>query len=382
MPRTVWILGFVSLLMDVSSEMIHSLLPLYLTVGLGASALAVGVIEGVSEAAALAVKVFSGTLSDALRHRKWVAAAGYGLGALAKPLFALATGPWLVFGARFIDRIGKGIRGAPRDALIADVTPTASRGAAYGLRQSLDTVGALAGPLLAMALMLAWSNDFRAVFWVAVIPGALSFLLVALAVREPERKAGAAPAAPFSWRAARGMGNAFWRVTAVGATLTLARFSEAFLVLRAENLGVALAWTPLVMVGMSAVYTATAYPAGRLMDRIGTRGLLATGVASLVAADLALAFATGIPALAAGVALWGLHMGLTQGLLAAMVAASAPRERLGTAFGVFNLACGGAMLVASVLAGALWQTLGPQSTFIAGAAFAAAAIAVMRFVAR
>jgi MFS family permease len=381
-PRTVWVLGFVSLLMDISSEMIHSLLPLYLTVGLGATALAVGVIEGVSEAAALAVKVFSGTLSDALRHRKWVAAAGYGLGALAKPLFALATGPWLVFGARFVDRIGKGIRGAPRDALIADVTPPASRGAAYGLRQSLDTVGALAGPLLAMALMLAWSDDFRAVFWIAVIPGALSFLLIALVVREPERKAGAAPAAPFSWRAARGMGKAFWRVTAVGATLTLARFSEAFLVLRAENLGVALAWTPLVMVGMSAVYTVTAYPAGRLMDRLGTRGLLATGVAALVAADLALAFATGIPALAAGVALWGLHMGLTQGLLAAMVAASAPPERLGTAFGVFNLACGAAMLAASVLAGALWQTLGPQATFIAGAAFAAAAIAVMRFVAR
>jgi MFS family permease len=233
-----------------------------------------------------------------------------------------------------------------------------------------------------MALMLAWSDDFRAVFWIAVIPGALSFLLIALVVREPERKAGAAPAAPFSWRAARGMGKAFWRVTAVGATLTLARFSEAFLVLRAENLGVALAWTPLVMVGMSAVYTVTAYPAGRLMDRLGTRGLLATGVAALVAADLALAFATGIPALAAGVALWGLHMGLTQGLLAAMVAASAPPARLGTAFGVFNLACGAAMLVASVLAGALWQTLGPQYTFIAGAAFAAAAIAVMRFVAR
>ncbi|MDH5263232.1 MAG: MFS transporter [Betaproteobacteria bacterium] len=382
LPRTVWILGFVSLLMDISSEMIHSLLPLYLTVGLGASALAVGVIEGVAEATALAVRAFSGTLSDALGHRKWVAAAGYGLGAASKPLFALATGPWLVFGARFADRIGKGIRGAPRDALIADVTPPESRGAAYGLRQSLDTVGAFAGPLLAMALMLAWSNDFRAVFWVAVLPGALSFLLIAFAVREPPHGDGARPKVPFSWRAARGLGGAFWWVAAAGATLTLARFSEAFLLLRAENLGVALAWTPLVLVGMNAVFAAVAYPAGRLADRLGARGLLAMGTAVLVAADLTLAVATGVAALSAGVALWGIHMGLTQGLLSAMVAAAAPPERRGTAFGVFNLGCGIAMLAASVLAGALWHYVGPRATFIAGAALAAAAIAVTRCAAR
>ncbi|MBL0141778.1 MAG: MFS transporter [Betaproteobacteria bacterium] len=381
-PRTVWILGFVSLLMDISSEMIHSLLPLYLTVGLGASALAVGVIEGVAEATALAVKVFSGTLSDALGHRKWVAAAGYGLGAISKPLFALASGPWLVFGARFIDRIGKGIRGAPRDALIADVTPAESRGAAFGLRQSLDTVGAFVGPLLAMALMLAWANDFRAVFWVAVIPGALSFLLLAIAVREPKRKSEAGPRVPFSWRAARGLGRAFWWATAAGTTLTLARFSEAFLVLRAQDLGVALAMIPLVMVGMNIVFAVIAYPAGRLADHLGTRGLLAIGTAVLVAADVALALASGALALAAGVALWGVHMGLTQGLLSAMVAAAAPPERRGTAFGVFNLACGAAMLVASVLAGALWYYTGPQSTFLAGAMLAAAAIAVTRFAAR
>ena len=382
LPATVWILGFVSLAMDISSEMIHSLLPLYLTVGLGASALAVGVIEGVAEAAALAVKVFSGTLSDALGHRKWVAAAGYGLGAASKPLFALATGPWLVFGARFIDRIGKGIRGAPRDALIADVTPAGSRGAAYGLRQTLDTLGAIAGPVLAMALMLAWANDFRAVFWVAVIPGVASFLLIAFAVREPVSAAGATAAVAFSWRAARGLGQRFWWVTAAGATLTLARFSEAFLVLRATDLGVALAWAPLVMVGMNAAFALVAYPAGRLADRLGPRGLLVAGIAALVAADLSLAFASGIPALAAGVALWGVHMGLTQGLLATMVAASAPPERRGTAFGVFSLACGGAMLAASVLAGALWHYLGPQATFLAGAVLATAAIAVTRFAAR
>jgi len=372
--------------MDISSEMIHSLLPLYLTVGLGASALVVGIIEGVAEATALAVKAFSGTLSDALGHRKWVAAAGYGLGAVSKPLFALATGPWLVFGARFMDRIGKGIRGAPRDALIADVTPAGARGAAYGLRQALDTVGALVGPVLAMALMLAWANDFRAVFWVAVIPGVASFLLIAFAVREPAREpvraAGATAAVAFSWRAAGGLGPAFWWVTAAGATLTLARFSEAFLVLRAQDLGIALAWAPLVMVGMNAVFALVAYPAGRLADRLGTRGLLAIGTAVLVAADLALAVATGVAALSAGVALWGVHMGLTQGLLSAMVAATAPPERRGTAFGVFNLGCGIAMLAASVLAGALWHYVGPQATFLAGAALAAAAIAVTRCAAR
>jgi len=382
LPRTVWVLGFVSLLMDVSSEMIHSLLPLYLTVGLGASALAVGVIEGLAEATALVVRVFSGTLSDALGHRKWVAAAGYGLGAAAKPLFALATGPWLVFGARFMDRIGKGIRGAPRDALIADVTPAASRGEAFGLRQSLDTVGAFAGPLLAMALMLAWSDDFRAVFWVAVVPGVASFLLIALAVREPARDPAAAAAPRLSWRAAHGLGEAFWWVTAAGATLTLARFSEAFLVLRAQDLGLALAWAPLVLVGMNAVFALVAWPAGRLADRLGPGGLLAAGTVALVAADLCLAFAGGLAALAAGVALWGLHMGLTQGLLAAMVAASAPADRRGTAFGVFNLACGAALLVASVLAGALWHYAGPPAAFLAGAALAAAAIAVTRFAAR
>jgi MFS family permease len=378
LPRTVWVLGFVSLLMDISSEMIHSLLPLYLTVGLGASALTVGIIEGVAEATALAVKVLSGTLSDALGHRKWVAATGYGLGALSKPLFALAAGPYLVFAARFIDRIGKGIRGAPRDALIADVTPPESRGAAYGLRQSLDTVGAFAGPLLAMALMLAWSNDFRAVFWVAVIPAVLSFALIAFAVREPKAKGDAKPAVPFSWRAAHGLGRPFWWVTAAGATLTLARFSEAFLVLRAQDLGVALALAPLVMVGMNIVFALIAYPAGRMSDRMGPRGLLAIGTAALLAADITLALAADVLALSAGIALWGAHMGLTQGLLSALVAAAAPPERRGTAFGVFNLACGAAMLAASVVAGALWHYVGPAATFLCGAALAAAAIAVTR----
>jgi len=378
-PRGVWVLGFVSMLMDLSSEMIHALLPLYLTVGLGASALVVGLIEGVAEATALVVKVFSGTLSDRWRNRKTLTAAGYGLAALTKPFFALATGPWLVFAARFADRIGKGIRGAPRDALITDLVPPAIRGAAFGLRQALDTIGAILGPLVAMGLMLAWNDNFRAVFWVAVIPAILCFVLVLFGVEEPGRsredeKAAKAAVAP-DWRT---LGKPFWIVVAIASALMLARFSEAFLILRASDLGVALAYAPLVLVGMSVVYAATSYPIGKLADRMSPRVLLAWGTVALVVADIVLALAPGLGAFAAGIALWGLHMGFTQGLLSAMVAHTAPESLRGTAFGVFNLACGAAMLVSSALAGALWQFVGPQATFWCGAVLAALSLVLMR----
>ena len=385
-PRGVWILGFVSLLMDVSSEMIHSLLPLYLTVGLGASALAVGMIEGVAEATALVVKVFSGTLSDRLRKRKWITAFGYGVAAFSKPLFAIATGPWLVFAARFLDRIGKGIRGAPRDALIADLTPDAIRGAAFGLRQSLDTVGAFAGPLIAMALMLAWNDDFRAVFWVAVVPAVLSFMLIAFAVKEPAFPSLSPTVQQETVRLDRAtltkLGPAFWGVAAAGAALTLARFSEAFLILRGQNLHLELAYAPMVLVVMNVVYSLTSYPVGRLADRIGPRRLLVAGIACLVAADIVLALAPSLAVFALGIVLWGLHMGLTQGLLAAMVAHASPAPLRGTAFGVFNLVSGLAMLVASAAAGALWQFVGPAATFWAGAGLAALSFAITRFIAR
>lgn len=379
-PRGVWVLGLVSLFMDVSSEMIHALLPLYLTVGLGASALAVGVIEGIAEATALIVKVFSGTLSDRWRSRKGLTAFGYGLAALTKPLFALATGPLLVFVARFLDRIGKGIRGAPRDALIADITPASIRGAAFGLRQSLDTVGAFAGPLLAMALMLAWNDNFRAVFWVAVVPALISFALVVLGVREPRRdSAVAAPSAQrMRFMGLGGLGASFWGIVAAAVVLSLARFSEAFLLLRANDVGVEVAYAPLVLVAMNLVYSLTAYPVGRLADRMPARRLLLIGIAWLAAADVALALAHGLALLAAGVVAWGLHMGFTQGLLAAMVARHAPADRRGTAFGYFNLAMGVAMLLASAIAGALWQYIGPAATFWAGAGLSiVAAIATL-----
>ncbi len=377
-PRTVWVLGFVSLMMDISSEMIHSLLPVFLTVALGASATAVGVIEGVAEATALIAKVFSGVISDYVGKRKSLAVLGYGMGALSKPLFALANGAGWVLGARFIDRIGKGIRGAPRDALIADVTDPSVRGAAFGLRQSLDTVGAFLGPLLAMGLMLLWANDFRAVFWVAVIPGALAVALLAFGVKEPDKTPATAKVAfPVSRAALKQMPPAYWWVVAAGAVLTLARFSEAFLVLRAQQGGLALALVPLVLVLMNIIYAACAYPLGRLADRMNHRTLLMAGIVPLIVADLLLAHSGQLAWVGAGVVFWGLHMAATQGLLAAMVADTAPAALRGTAFGLFNLGSGVAMLAASVVAGLLWDRFGAAATFEVGALFALLALLLL-----
>ncbi len=382
-PAGIWALGFVSLLMDVSSEMIHALLPLFMVSVLGASALAVGLVEGAAEATAPIVKVFSGTLSDYLGRRKGLAVAGYALGALTKPVFALAPSVGWVLAARVIDRIGKGVRGAPRDALVADLAPPAVRGAAFGLRQSLDTVGAFVGPLLAVALMLAWDNDFRAVFWVAVIPGLAAVALLVFGVREPQRRAGGAPRVnPIRLDNLRRLGRGYAWVVAFGALFALARFSEAFLVLRAQAGGMPVAWVPLVMVAMNVVYSLSAYPFGRLSDRVSHAKLLAAGLVVLIAADLVLGAGDHWTIVLAGVLLWGLHMGMTQGLLATMVAATAPEDLRGTAFGFFNLVSGVAMLAASVLAGWLWDALGAALTFYAGAGFCALALVALAVASR
>jgi len=377
LPASIWALGFVSMLMDISSEMIHSLLPMFMVGTLGASALTVGIIEGIAESTALIVKVFSGTLSDYLGRRKQIAVIGYAMGALSKPLFAIASSNGMVLGARFIDRIGKGVRGAPRDALLADLAPGGMRGAAFGLRQSLDTIGAFLGPLLAVTLMILWHDDFRAVFWVAVIPGLLAALLMAVAVREPQRDASAPAVNPITRVNLKRLGPDYWWVVLMGAAFMLARFSEAFLVLRAEQLGIAIALVPLVMVAMNIVYAASAYPFGQLSDRMSHPTLLALGLAVLVAADLLLALPGNWITLLAGVALWGIHMGMTQGLLATMVAEAAPADLRGTAFGFFNLVSGIAMLLASALAGLLWDRLGAASTFIAGAGFCVLTLLVL-----
>ncbi|MEN9398339.1 MAG: hypothetical protein RLZ81_2869 [Pseudomonadota bacterium] len=375
LPPGIWVLGLVSLLMDVSSEMIHSLLPMFMVSTLGTSVFAVGLIEGLAESTALIVKVFSGALSDYLGKRKGLAVLGYAMGALSKPLFALAPGMGLVVTARLIDRIGKGVRGAPRDALVADIAPAHLRGAAFGLRQSLDTVGAFIGPLLGVGLMLLYANDFRAVFWWAVIPGAMAVALLWLGLHEPSHAAPAQRSNPIQRANLRRLSPAYWWVVAIGAVFTLARFSEAFLVLRAQQSGVAMALVPLVMVAMNLIYAVSAYPFGKLSDRMRHHTLLVLGLLVLLAADLVLAAASGTAGVLLGVALWGIHMGMTQGLLATMVADTAPQDLRGTAYGFFNLLSGLSMLLASVLAGLLWDALGASATFHAGAVFCTLALA-------
>ncbi len=373
-PTGVWVLGFVSMLMDISSEMIHSLLPLFMVTTLGISVFAVGVIEGLAESTALIVKVFSGVLSDYIGKRKGLAVFGYGLGALSKPLFAIASTTSVVLTARLLDRLGKGVRGAPRDALVADVTPSHVRGAAFGLRQSLDTVGAFLGPLLAVILMLLWANDFRAVFWVAVIPGMMAVVLLLFGIREPARHLEHQRTNPIRKDNLKRLSRSYWWVVGIGAVFTLARFSEAFLVLRAQQGNVPLALIPLVLVVMNLAYSVSAYPFGKLSDRVSHTKLLALGLIVLIAADLVLAFNDHWITVVAGVSLWGVHMGMTQGLLATMVADTAPTDLRGTAYGFFNLVSGISLLVGSVLAGLLWDRLGASFTFYAGAAFCLVAL--------
>jgi len=377
-PPAIWALGFVSMLMDISSEIIHALLPVYLVSVLGASMLTVGFIEGIAEATASITKVFSGALSDWLGKRKLLALIGYGLAAFTKPIFPLAPYvSWLVT-ARFIDRVGKGIRGAPRDALVADIAPTHLRGASFGLRQSLDTVGAFVGPAIAIGLMWLTTNNFQAVFWVAVIPAFLAVGLLFFAVHEPERPVGLRKVrSPFSRVELERLSLIYWWVVGIAVVFSIARFSEAFLILRAQAVGLPVTLVPMVLVLMNVVYTLAAYPAGVLSDHANRITILAVGFCLLVAADLVLAFTNGLAGVATGVALWGLHMGFTQGLLATLVADTAPPELRGTAYGIFNLLCGLAILVASVLAGALWDSVGPQSTFLAAAAFTAVALALL-----
>ncbi|HTL75218.1 MAG TPA: MFS transporter [Casimicrobiaceae bacterium] len=376
-PRGVWVLGFVSLLMDTSSELIHALLPLYMVDALGASVLVVGFIEGIAEAIALIVKVFSGYWSDVFRRRKPAVLLGYGLAAVSKLAFPLAPSLGFVVAGRFIDRVGKGIRGAPRDAMVADLTPVPVRGAAFGLRQALDSVGAVAGPLLAVAAIAYFAGNFRAAFWVALVPAVLCVALLAFGVQEPDASTVKNAGKRVAWRDAARLGNPFFVVTAIASVLTLARFSEAFLVLRAQDVGMGPTGAPWVMVAMSLVYAVFAYPAGRLADRGHATSLLSAGLGVLVASDVVLGLAHAGRGAIAGAALWGLHMALTQGLLAALVAATAPSDLRGTAFGVFNLASGIALLVASALAGYLWQAVGPPSTFFAGAAITAVAFGAL-----
>lgn len=375
-PKTVWVLGVVSLLMDVSSEMVQTLLPFYLVSGLGASALFVGFIEGLSVAVATVTKLFSGILADRMRQRKPLAVLGYGLGAVSKLIFPLATSVGWIVAAKAVDRVGKGIRGTPRDALIADVTPPELRGASFGLRKSLDTVGGFLGPLAAIGLMIALGGDVLAIYWIAVVPAFLAVLLLIVGVREPKTPFQAGAGGPPRLADILRLNGAVWLVIAAASLLTLARFSEAFLLLKSQEAGFAPAWIPITMVIMHAVYGLTAYPVGRLSDRIGRSGLLLGSLVVLLAAYLVLAAAQSVGLFLAGIVLWGLHMGLSQGLLATLIADTAPKSLKGTAFGVFNLMTGLTVLVGNVAAGWLWDAHGSGATFLAGVGLSAVTILV------
>jgi MFS family permease len=381
LPRGIWILGFGSLFMDMSSELVHSLLPLYMSAVLGASMSAIGLVEGIAEATAQVTRIFSGALSDFLGRRKLLVVLGYGLAALTKPVFPLASSMAWVSAARFLDRVGKGIRGAPRDALIADWTSPDQRGAAFGLRQALDSIGAFLGPLLAMAFLALFAGDLRATLWIAVAPASIAVALLVAGIREPEgrtRSADVRIGALFA--GAGGLGARFWMVALLGAVFSLARFSEAFLVLRARNVGLAIGLVPMVMILMNVVYAALAYPAGAAADRVNKKGLLALGLGVLVAADLVLARAASAREIYLGALLWGAHMAMTQGLLSKLVADSCPADRRGTAFGLFHLVGGASLLAGSVLAGALWDRFGASAPFLAGAVFASlAAVGVLGY---
>lgn len=379
-PRAVWALGFVSLFMDMSSELVHSVLPLFLIGVVGASAFTLGLIEGFAEAVACIVKLFSGLLSDRMGRRKPLALLGYGMAALTKPMFPLADTAATILFARFVDRVGKGIRGAPRDALVADLSAPEQRGAAYGLRQSLDSAGAFLGPALATLLLLFWSDDLRTVMWVAVAPALIAVAILAFAVKEPRSLAPSVRRSnPFAGFSFGQFPRAFWTLNGLIALFTLARFSEAFLLLRMQEAGLPLAWLPLTLVLMNLIYFLVAYPVGRWADRAPRAPILMLGCGLLLLADVALALGQGVAWCAVGVALWGLHMGLTEGLFAVLIAEQAPEELRATAFGVMNLVRGLLLLPASGLAGWLWVEGGPEATFSIGALFAALTLAGLTF---
>lgn len=379
LPTGIWALGFVSLLMDVSSELVHSLLPLFMASVLGVNMVTIGLIEGIAEATAAIVKVFSGAISDAIGKRKPLLVIGYGLAALSKPIFPMANTVTWVLGAKLMDRLGKGIRVAPRDALIADITPKPLRGAAYGLRQALDSVGAFIGPLLAVVFMLLLANDIRTVLWVAVVPAALAVFVLITQVRDP-KSANVVQTRHSKIKISdvQRLSKRFWFILILGSVFTLARFSEAFLLLRAESLHLALAYIPLIMVAMNIMYAIVAYPAGKLSDRYHAKHLLFWGLIILIFADCLFAWASTIWMVFVGAILWGAHMGFTQGLLNKLVADNSPDDLRGSAFGIFNLFCGFALLFASFIAGFLWDQIGVQATFFGSAIFAmVAAIGIM-----
>ena len=379
-PRQVWALGWVSLFTDISSEAIISVLPLFLTTTLGASVTTVGLIEGIAEATASVLKVFSGAISDYWGQRKSLAVLGYGLSTFVKPLFAIASSPSWVLLARFADRAGKGIRAAPRDALVADVTDASNRGAAYGLRQSLDTIGALLGPLLAMVVLDRSPQNFRLVFWLAVIPGIIAVMFLVFGVKEPRQQQNQQRVNPLNRSALSSLGSNYWWLLLAVLIFNLGNSSDAFLLLKAQQVGIPAAFIPLTLVVQNLTYALFAYPLGRLSDRISRRQLLIGGwlIYALVYGGLALVDRA--PQFWGLLAVYGVHLAMTQGTITALVADLVPANLRGTAFGFLNLAVGVALFPASLLAGLLWQQLGSGVAFAVSSGLALIAICLLAIV--
>nr|WP_200892490.1 MFS transporter [Aliterella atlantica] len=377
LPRQVWVLGWVSLLMDIGSKMIQSVLPLFLVSMLGASLVTVGAIEGIAEVTAAGLKVGSGLISDrGGQHRKWSAVLGYGFSALMIPLYPIATSPGWILAARMGDRMGKGIRVAPRNALVADATPEHQRGAAYGLRYTLDTIGALLGPIVATILLAVSRQNTRLVFWAAMIPAFLAVGLLIWGIQAPPfaQPSSKSKASGLRWQSLQQLGVNYWHLVVVVCLFNLGNSSDAFLLLKAKDVGISFTAVPLVLTAIHAGSAVSAYPAGWLSDRLSRRNvfLVGLGLFALTYGGLAIARQPWQVWLLLG--LYGLYQGITQGVLLAMVAATITPMSRGTAFSFLSLVAGFSLLLASLLAGWLWQQIGSWAAFGLGSASAIAAI--------
>jgi MFS family permease len=373
LSRNVWVAGWVSFFMDVSSEMVYPLVPLFLSSTLGVSKSVVGLIEGIAEATASLLKLFSGVIADRFGKNKLLMGFGYGISTASRPILALASGWGMVFLARFTDRAGKGIRTAPRDAIIAASTPPGQLGLAFGFHRALDTAGAVVGPAVALAILAVWAADFRLVFWLSVVPGVLAVALIVWFIEADGRVRPAQAALAWSLR---GFDDRFWEFLLVIGLFSLGNSSNAFLILKAEQVGTSPAWISGIYVGYNALYALMSVPGGLLADRVGMRRMIIVGLGLFAAVYAGIALASTPQQIAALFLCYGIYMGLTEGVQRAYLATLAPKERTATAFGLYHMVVGIAILPASLFAGVLWDTVGPAAPFLFGAGMAALAAVI------
>jgi MFS family permease len=383
LPRAVWLLGWVSFFTDTATEMVYPLLPMFLTRVLGAGAMSLGVIEGVAEAANSALKVISGRVADATGRPKRLVLAGYGISSAVRPFIALATSWSHVLGLRFADRLGKGIRGAPRDAMLAEFAPAGQRGRVYGFHRAMDHAGAVLGPLLASGFLYFYPDQLRTLFALTIIPGIL-VIAILLAVPDVSRRgtthAGSlVPDTPAPTRPSPMRSRPFARAMLVIGIFGLGNASDAFLLLRLSDVGISAFWIPLLWSGLHVVKVVASVMGGRLSDRFGRRHLIAAGWTFYAAVYGAFAFVQQVPALIVVFLSYGIYFGLTEGVEKAWVADLSEREQRGTAFGYYNAVIGVSALLASIFFGLVWTVIAPQAAFLTGALLAIAATLLLYF---